>query len=160
MITGQSAPRVCRPANAPRSSDRYNWNLVYILTNRLVALRGTSLPLPWYHRAPLGLMSGTPVHVALQAPKSRPFGDLIVSVIDPENWPFVSEISASRADEPGVLADVYKAAPPLNIIFAEAVTVGSGSRHDARLLLEPYYRHPNESDQDVQAKAQEHIEEV
>jgi hypothetical protein len=89
-------------------------------------------------------MSGTPVHVALQAPQSRPFGDLLVSVIDPVNWPFVSEISVSRADKPGVLADVYKAAPPLNIVFAEAVTVDSGTRHDARLVLEPFYPRPGE----------------
>jgi len=49
---------------------------VYILTNRLISLRRGALPLPWYHRAPLGLMSGTPVHVALQPPNRRPFGDL------------------------------------------------------------------------------------
>lgn len=98
-------------------------------------------------------MSGTPVHVALQNSRSRPFGDLIVSVIDPVNWPFVSEISASRADEPGVLAAVYKAAPPLNIVFAEAVTVDSGSRHDARLILELFYPRPGE-DVDTTVKAQ------
>lgn len=131
---------------------------MYILTNRLVSLRRGALPLPWYHRAPLGLMSGTPVHVALQPPKERPFGDLIVSVVNPENWPYVSEVSASREDEPGVLADVYKAAPPLNIVFAEAVTVDSGSRHDARLLLEPFYRHHEESDDEVEAAAKEQIE--
>jgi predicted amino acid-binding ACT domain protein len=120
---------------------------VYILTNRLIELQGDELPLPWYHRAPLGLLSGTNVHVALQAPHypadskrpTRPFGDLIVSVIDPENWQFVSEVSASKGDEPGVLAEVYDKAPPLNIVFAEAVTVDSGSRHDARLVLEPYH---------------------
>ncbi len=130
---------------------------MYILTNRLVALHGAALPLPWYHRAPLGFMSSTPVHVVLQAPRARPFGDLIVSVIDPVNWPFVSEISASRADEPGVLADVYKAAPPLNIVFAEAITVDSGSRHDARLVLEPFYPRPGE---DVHTKVQEQIDEL
>jgi hypothetical protein len=79
-------------------------------------------------------------------------------VIDPENWPFVSEVSASRADKPGVLADVYKAAPPLNIVFAEAVTVDSGSRHDARLLLEPYYREADESNEEVAAKVKKQIE--
>lgn len=132
---------------------------MYILTNRLVSLRDGALPLPWYHRAPLGLMSGTPVHVALQPARSR-FGDLIVSVIDPENWPFVSEITASRADEPGVLADVYKAAPPLNIVFAEAITVDAGSRHDARLLLEPYYPLLEEDDDEVQAEVQKQIQEL
>lgn len=120
---------------------------MYILTSRLVSLPGPALPLPWYHRAPLGLMSGTPVHVALQAPRSRPFGDLLISVVDPAKWRFVSEISASKEDQPGVLADVYKLAPPLNIVFAEAVTVDSGSRHDARLVLEPF--HPPLADEEV-----------
>jgi hypothetical protein len=131
---------------------------MYILTNRLIELSDSRLPLPWYHRAPLGLMSGTPVHVALQAPRERPFGDLIVSLIAPENWRFIAEISASKPDAPGTLAWAYKAAPPLNIIFAEAVTVDSGSRHDARLLLEPYYRLPDEADEDVAAKVQAHID--
>lgn len=133
---------------------------MYILTNRLVSLRRGALPLPWYHRAPLGLMSGTPVYVALQPPNRRPFGDLILSVVDPENWPFVSEVIASRTDMPGVLADVYKAAPPLNIVFAEAVTIDSGSRHDARLLLEPYYRDFGESDDEVASEAATQIEEL
>lgn len=133
---------------------------MHILTNRLISLRGEALPLPWYHRAPLGLMSGTPVHVALQPPNRRPFGDLILSVVNPENWPFVSEVIASRADMPGVLADVYEAAPPLNIVFAEAVTIDSGSRHDARLLLEPYYREFGESDEEVAAKVKKQTEKL
>lgn len=134
--------------------DRYSAKM-HILTSRLIALRGSQLPLPWYHRAPLGLMSGTPVHVALQAPRSRPFGDLLVSVVDPVNWQFVTEISASRADEPGVLADVYKLAPPLNIVFAEAATVDSGSRHDARLVLEPFHRRSEE--EELRAMVQDQI---
>ena len=130
---------------------------MYILTNRLVRLRKGALPLPWYHRAPLGLMSGTNVHIALQAKakarrkkEARPFGDLIVSVIDPENWMLVSEISASTVDRLGVQADVYDAAPPLNIVSAEAVTIDSGSRHEVRLLLEPYYRQFGDKPEDVE----------
>ncbi|MGN6257278.1 MAG: ACT domain-containing protein [Solirubrobacterales bacterium] len=88
-------------------------------------------------------MSGTNVHVALQEAQERPFGDLIVSVINPENWSMVSEVNASKTDQVGLLADIYKAAPPLNIVFAEAVTVDSGSRHDARLFLEPYFQEYN-----------------
>ncbi len=125
---------------------------MYILTNRLVRLPQGVLPLPWYHRAPLGLLSGTNVHIALQAKHSRPFGDLIVSVVDPENWLHVREVNASKDDEPGVLADVFEQAPPLNIVFAEAVTVDSGSRHDARLLLEPYYREPDEKIEDLKRR--------
>lgn len=132
---------------------------MYILTNRLVSLREGALPLPWYHRAPLGLMSGTPVHVALQ-PAQKRFGDLIVSIVDPENWPFVQEVSASRPDQPGVLADAYDEVQPLNIVFAEAVTVDAGSRHDARLVLEPYYPMLEDEVQDVRAQVQEQIKEL
>ena len=135
---------------------------MYILTNRLVELQKGSLPLPWYHRAPLGLMSGTNVHVALQATKenSRPFGDLIVSVVDPENWRFVSEVSASKRDQLGVLADVYDKAHPLNIVFAEAVTVDSGLSHDARLLVEPYFRGFDDEAEDVKARVGSKVEEI
>jgi predicted amino acid-binding ACT domain protein len=141
---------------------------MYILTNRLVNLREGSLPLPWYHRAPLGLMSGTNIHVALQAraktegegKELRPFGDLIVSVIDPENWPLVSEISAFKTDQPGLLAKVYDKAPPLNIVFAEAVTVDGGSRHDARLILEPYYRQFGDEAEDLRVQVHSKIEEI
>lgn len=133
---------------------------MYILTNRLVKLRKGSLPLPWYHRAPLGLLSGTNIHVVLQARHRRPFGDLIVSVVDPENWLHVREVNASKDDEPGVLADVYEKAPPLNIVFAEAVTVDSGSRHDARLLLEPYYRKPDETVQDLKGRVNSDIRSI
>ena len=115
---------------------------MYILTSQLVKLERPALPLPWYHRAPLGLMSGTPVHVALQEAKNRPFGDLLVSVIDPVNWPYATEVRASKVDETGVLAALYEPAEPLNIVFAEAITIDSGSRHDARLVLEPFQYAP------------------
>lgn len=126
---------------------------MYILTSRLVKLpnqrgrKGDKLPLPWYHRAPLGLLSGTHVHVALQKQHSRAFGDLLVSVVDPENWRLVTEISASKKEAPGVLAAMYERATPLNIVFAEAVTVDSGRTHDARLVVEP--GHPLEGEKDV-----------
>lgn len=126
---------------------------MYILTSSLVKLpsredrKGDKLPLPWYHRAPLGLLSGTHVHVALQKSHSRAFGDLLISVVDPENWRLVTEISASKKDEPGVLAAMYEKAMPLNIVFAEAVTVDSGRTHDARLVLEP--GHSLEEDETV-----------
>jgi hypothetical protein len=119
---------------------------MYILTNRLVDLGRPALPLPWHHRAPLGLMSGTRVHVALQTPVRRPFGDLIVSIVNPSRWQLVSQVTAWRADAPGLVADVYQLVPPLNIVFAEAVTIDSGSRHDARLVVEPFDARPDEDD--------------
>jgi hypothetical protein len=129
---------------------------VHILTERLIDLTGPSLPLPWYHRAPLGLLTDTPAYVALQEPSDRPVGDLIVSVVDPAHWPFVSQITAWREDAPGVLADVYHLAPPLNIVSGEAVTVDSGGRHYARLLVEPF----NPPDEYVKADAEVEIDRI
>jgi hypothetical protein len=63
----------------------------------------------------------------------------LVSVTDPANWRYVSEVNAWKSDQPGVLAHVYDLAPPLNIVFAETVTIDSGSRHDSHLILEPFH---------------------
>jgi len=124
--------------------------------------------LPWYHRAPLGLLSGTNIHVGLQARHSaptedmpsRPFGDLIISAVDPENWSNVREINASKVDQPGVLADIYELAQPLNIVFAEAVTVDSGSRHDARLLVEPYFRELEDDPEKVKERVERGVRDI
>lgn len=115
---------------------------MHILTNSLLRLNGASLPLPWYHRAALGLMSSTPVHVALQAPGERPYGDLLISIVDPARWPFVAEIRAARSDGPGLLANVFHCLAPLNGAVAEAVTIDSGSRHETCLIVEPVNLQP------------------
>lgn len=134
---------------------------MYILTSNLVRLADDGLPLPWYHRAPLGLMSGTPVHVALERPPrdGRPFGDLIISVVDPATWSSVYDIRASKPDEPGVLEKVYEAPQPYNIALSEAVTVGSGARHDVHLIVEPYPRKPG-GEADARQRAEEIVEDL
>jgi hypothetical protein len=86
----------------------------------------------------LGLLSGTPVWVALQKPRSRQVGDLLVSTIDPENWPHLRKLECEKHDVPGVLAAAFGAVKPLNIALAEAITVDSGSRHHITLVCEPH----------------------
>lgn len=88
---------------------------------------GPELPLPWWHRAPLGLMDGTTVHVALTDPAERPCGDLLVSVIDCDLWDTVVRLDARAPDQAGVLAAAFGAIRPLNIALAEAVTVFPGA---------------------------------
>lgn len=110
-----------------------------ILSGNLVRLVSKDgLPIPWYQRAPMGLISGTSVHIALQQSDDRPVGDLLLSVINPQAWPWVSTLTCSRPDQPGVLAEAFDAVPPLNIGLAETVTVDSGMRHEARLIIEPF----------------------
>src|SRR5687768_12922836 len=98
------------------------------------------LPLPWWHRAPLGFLNGTSVFVSLVEGKGRrPVGDLLVSVLNPNS--LMIHVGCRRADQPGVLAEVFKVANPveenLNIALAEAVTVDSGAMHDVTLICEP-----------------------
>lgn len=96
-----------------------------------------SLPIPWWHRAPLGFFNGTSVFLALMRKERRPIGDLIVSVLDPGQWNNLIYLECKKEDEPGVLADVCKAAFPLNIALSESVTVDSGTMHHLALAIEP-----------------------
>jgi len=122
-----------------------------ILSSRLVQLPANgALPIPWYHRAPLGMRTGSQVYAGLQRPARRPLGDLLLTLIDPEQWPHLRAIVAQRQDEAGILADAFGAVPPLNIVFAECATVDSGSRHEARTFLE----RPEGSDWDVDLEVQ------
>ena len=111
---------------------------MYVLGNLIqLPADGDELPLPWWHRAPLGLLSGTDVWVGLQKPRSRPIGDLLVSTIDPQKWRHLRKIECEKLDVPGVLAEAFGAVQPLNIALAEAITVDSGRRHHITLVCEP-----------------------
>ncbi len=96
------------------------------------------LPLPWWHRAALGLLNDTSVYVSLVESKSRDVGELVVSVIDPNSRRI--HLECRRADKPGVLAKVLEAIEPLktnvNVALAEAVTVESGNLHHVTLVCE------------------------
>src|SRR3990172_9016104 len=97
----------------------------------------SALPVPWWHRSPLGLLHGTRVYVALVKSAKRPVGDLIVSVLDPARWGQMVRVDFEKADEPGVLASAFASAKPLNIAIAETVTVETGDKHQGSLVCEP-----------------------
>jgi len=97
----------------------------------------TSLPLPWWHRAVLGLLHRTPVYIALLGSTNRPVGDLIVTVLNPENWGQMKILEGEHTDAPGVIKKVFEAVLPLNIAIAETVTIETGNKHHFCLFLEP-----------------------
>jgi hypothetical protein len=95
------------------------------------------LPLPWWHRAPLGLSHNTNVFVGLTASTGhRPVPDLIVTVLNPSRWDRMYRVDCRKEDEPGVVADVLQSVR-LNIALAETVKLESGDYHRVTLICEP-----------------------
>lgn len=106
------------------------------------------LPLPWWHRAPLGLSNNTSVFVALTVPsKNRPAPDLIVTVLDPSKWNRMFQVNCLQEDRPGIVAEVIKRVYPLNIALAETVKLESGNVHQVSLICEPAFDQQNVKDQ-------------
>jgi len=106
----------------------------------LIKLRSNnSLPLPWWHRAPLGFIHGTTIHMALVKNKSRqePTVDLILSVLDPTKWKYVIRVDVWGNDRPGFISKVYDSVFPLNIAITETVTLETGEKHHITLICEP-----------------------
>lgn len=108
-----------------------------VLGDLIVLPKNNDLPIPWWHRAPLGLQSKTWCFVALVHSKQRPVPDLIVSVLDPSNWASLRRIRCLHADEPGVISKVVNAVPEFNIALAESATLESGELHEVTLFCEP-----------------------
>lgn len=109
-----------------------------ILSGSLIKLSERDrLPIPWYHRSPIGLRSGTDVYAVFMAPAHRAVGDLVVSVLDPDLWRWTTTISCSKKDGPGVLLGAFEAVSPLNIALAETATIESGRLHEIRLIVQP-----------------------
>jgi hypothetical protein len=96
----------------------------------------SDLPLPWWHRSPLGFLHGTDVFVAVLDRGKRPVGDIIVSVLDPWLWHNTLRLECQREDEPGVIADLLSTLRGLNIALGEAVTVETGRTHSACFICE------------------------
>lgn len=94
------------------------------------------LPLPWWHRAPLGLTTGTWCYLSIVDSPERPVGDLVVSVLDPHKWQDTLAIQARRPDRPGVVSDAINAMNDTNIALAESVTMESGTEHEVTLICE------------------------
>src|SRR6266568_915908 len=100
---------------------------------------GDDLPLPWYQRACLGLITRTSCFVAIVESKvgqGRPVGDIIVSVLNPMEWGNMIRVQCSRDDAPGVVAQAFDVVGETNIALAESITTDEGSRHTVNLICE------------------------
>jgi len=97
-----------------------------------------ALPLPWWHRAPLGLLDRTPVYIALVGTQTRPVGNLVVSVLNPSDWKRMTLVEGNERDKPGVIAEALDAVLPFNIAIAETVTTEAGDEHHVAFVCEPY----------------------
>ncbi len=97
-----------------------------------------TLPIPWWHRAPLGLLHNTYVYIAIVKSKKRPVGDIILSVLNPFQWNNMFRIDCFDDDKPGIIRKVFEAILPLNIAIAETATVDSGTMHHVTLICEPF----------------------
>jgi len=106
-----------------------------------------SLPLPWWHRAPIGLLNKTFVFVALVESENRPVGDLILTVLEPEQWKNMLRIECYGDDKPGFISKVFDSILPLNISIAETVTLETGAMHHVTLICEPFGNETLTSDQ-------------
>src|SRR5213075_404237 len=96
------------------------------------------LPLPWWHRAPLGLIHGTSVYVAILQNRSRPVGDIIVSVLNPDKWENMLRVECKHEDGPGVILQALKAVSCVNIALGEAVTIETGSHLSSCFICEAF----------------------
>lgn len=95
------------------------------------------VPVPWWHRASLGLQTGTQVYVSVtHAQAGRP-GDLLISVLDPNRWDKHISINCLRPDEPGVIEKAFELVHDWNIALAETVTIEGGRLHYVDLICEP-----------------------
>ncbi len=99
---------------------------------------GTTLPIPWWHRAPLGLLHNTYVYIAIIKSETRPVGDIILSVLNPFQWQNMFRIDCYDDDKPGIIKKVFDAVLPMNIAIAETATVESGKSHHITLICEPF----------------------
>lgn len=97
----------------------------------------SDIPLPWWHRAPLGFQTYTKCFVSLIEGQNRPVGDLVVSVLDPFDRKHMLRIECRRRDQPGVVAEATEIVSDFNIALAESITMQAGALHDVTLICEP-----------------------
>lgn len=102
----------------------------------------TRVPVPWWHRAPLGLETGTQVYVSVTDSQAGRPGDLLISVLDPSRWDQHIRINGLRDDAPGVIEQAFELVRDWNIALAETVTVEGGKLHYVELICEPYRQNP------------------
>ncbi len=95
------------------------------------------IPIPWWHRAPLGLESSTRVYVSVTEAKENRPGDLLLSVLDTVRWDQNVHVYCVREDAPGVIEQALSIVKDWNIALAETITLEGGKRHRVELILEP-----------------------
>ena len=98
------------------------------------------IPVPWWHRAPLGFETGTQVYVSVTEPQAGRPGDLLVSVLDPNRWDRHITVNCIQADAPGVIEQAFGLVHNWNIALAETVTIEGGRLHYVDVICEPYRR--------------------
>ena len=108
-----------------------------VLGDLVKLANNNDLPLPWWHRAPLGLQSETWCYVAIVESENRPAPDLIISVLNPSNWDKMMRVRCIHHDTPGAVSKVIDLVEDFNIALAESVTLQAGEFHDITLVCEP-----------------------
>lgn len=95
------------------------------------------LPLPWWHRAPLGFQSGTRAYVAfVPSGGNRACGDIFLSLLNPNKWRETVNLYCKGVDQPGFLSAAISSAADANIALAESITCESGERHELSMVIE------------------------
>ncbi len=106
--------------------------LMYIKKN------SSLLPLPWYHRAALGLENDTTVSLSLVENKTRGNYDIIVTVIEPIVWKKAYRLSFVKSDNTGIVGEIFSnISKNWDIILSESVTQEGGKHHLTSLICEP-----------------------
>jgi hypothetical protein len=114
----------------------------------LIRLDGDDkLPLPWYNRPSLGLMSGTPVQISPIVSKREGHKkdqyppDLILTPLEINNIPRSFHITIDTLEKSGSIGKILSAVPStLNISLMETVTIDQRSKHRITLVIEPSYQ--------------------
>lgn len=119
------------------------------------------LPIPWFIRSPLGLLTDTNVFVSIVRPPLKsgslhPVGELLISVINPTLD--LIHIRCKKFDEPNVLSTAFKCLydmngmDKVNIALAEGVTVDHRGDYQISLMCELLHsRHVDEEGHPDQA---------
>lgn len=94
------------------------------------------LPLPWWHRASLGLQTKTWCYVAIVRNQSRVMPHVIVSVLNPYHYSRTLRVRSTQPDEPGIVSNVIAGVTDMNIALAESATLETGD-HQVTLICEP-----------------------
>lgn len=94
------------------------------------------LPLPWWHRASLGLQTKTWCHVAMVRSQNRDLPHIIVSVLNPYYYSRTIRVRSTQLDKPGIVSGVIAGVTGMNIALAESATLETGE-HQVTLVCEP-----------------------